>query len=56
MATLWQVPDKETAEFMEIFYTQWLGGRSIRQAFSSTQQIIRKKHPPYYWAGFTLVQ
>lgn len=56
MATLWQVPDKETAEFMEIFYTLWLSGRSIRQAFSSTQQIIRKKHPPYYWAGFTLVQ
>jgi CHAT domain-containing protein len=56
MATLWQVPDKETAEFMEVFYTQWLGGRSIRQAFSSAQQVIRKKHPPYYWAGFTLVQ
>jgi CHAT domain-containing protein len=56
MATLWQVPDKETAEFMEVFYTQWLNGISIRQAFSSAQQIIRKKHPPYYWAGFTLVQ
>ncbi|MBX2925683.1 MAG: CHAT domain-containing protein [Chitinophagaceae bacterium] len=56
MASLWQVPDKETAEFMEIFYTHWLNGKTIRQAFSNTQQIMRKKYAPYYWAGFTLVQ
>lgn len=56
MASLWQVPDKETAEFMEIFYTHWLGGKTIRQAFFTTQQTMRKKYAPYYWAGFTLVQ
>ncbi len=56
MASLWQVPDKETAEFMEIFYARWLGGQSIRQAFLGAQQIMRKKYAPYYWAGFTLVQ
>ena len=56
MASLWQVPDKETAEFMETFYAHWLGGRTIRQAFFDTQQAMRKKYPPYYWAGFTLVQ
>ena len=56
MASLWQVPDKETAEFMGIFYAHWLGGQPIRQAFLATQQIMRKKYTPYYWAGFTLVQ
>jgi CHAT domain-containing protein len=56
MASLWQVPDKETAEFMETFYSHWLGGKTIRQAFFTTQQIMRKKYAPYYWAGFTLVQ
>ncbi len=56
MSTLWQVPDKETAEFMEIFYTHWLSGNTIRQSFLQTQQMMRKKYAPYYWAGFTLVQ
>lgn len=56
MSTLWQVPDKETAEFMEIFYTHWLSGNTIRQSFLRTQQMMRKKYAPYYWAGFTLVQ
>jgi CHAT domain-containing protein/tetratricopeptide (TPR) repeat protein len=56
MASLWQVPDKETAEFMEIFYAHWLNGKTIREAFFTTQQIMRKKYAPYYWAGFTLVQ
>lgn len=56
MASLWQVPDKETAEFMETFYAHWLGGKTIREAFFTTQQVMRKKYAPYYWAGFTLVQ
>ncbi|MBX3254086.1 MAG: CHAT domain-containing protein [Chitinophagaceae bacterium] len=56
MASLWQVPDKETSEFMETFYTYWLNGKTIREAFLHTQQIMRKQYAPYYWAGFTLVQ
>ena len=56
MASLWQVPDKETAEFMETFYNHWLGGKTIREAFLTTQQTMRKRYAPYYWAGFTLVQ
>jgi CHAT domain-containing protein/tetratricopeptide (TPR) repeat protein len=56
MASLWQVPDKETAEFMNNFYSNWLAGKTIRQAFSATQQTMRKKYAPYYWASFTLLQ
>ncbi|MFT3750783.1 MAG: CHAT domain-containing protein [Agriterribacter sp.] len=56
MASLWQVPDRETAEFMETFYLNWLDGKTIREAFFGTQHIMRKKYAPYFWAGFTLVQ
>lgn len=56
MASLWQVPDKETAIFMDTFYTHLLEGKPIREAFWITQQRMRNSYSPYYWAGFTLVQ
>lgn len=56
ISSLWQVPDKETSEFMETFYACRLGGKTIREAFLHTQQLMRKKYAPYYWAGFTLVK
>jgi len=56
MATLWQVPDKETNEFMQYFYKNLLDGKGIRQSFILTQKTMRKKYAPYYWAAFTLVQ
>ena len=56
MAALWQVPDKETAAFMNAFYKNLIGGKTIRQSFLSTQKFMRKKYSPYYWAAFTLVQ
>ncbi len=31
--SLWQVPDKETQEFMEIFYKQLITKNNIRKAF-----------------------
>jgi CHAT domain-containing protein/tetratricopeptide (TPR) repeat protein len=56
LASLWQVPDKETAQYMDTFYSNLLEGKSIREAFFVTQQYMRKRYAPYYWAGFTLVQ
>ena len=56
MATLWSVPDKETALFMKIFYGNWIKGNNITQAFIDTQRTMRKSYAPYYWAGFTLVE
>lgn len=56
MASLWQVPDKETTLFMDTFYTHFLAGKSIRESFLKAQQYMRKSYPPYYWAGFTLIQ
>jgi len=58
MISLWEVPDKETVEFMAHFYRNWLGGGEIRAAFQNTQKQMRAKYPdePYKWAAFVLVE
>jgi len=56
--SLWQVPDKETVEFMKTFYTKWLGGEEIREAFNNTQKEMSKKYKeePEKWAAFVLLE
>lgn len=54
--SLWQVPDKETEEFMINFYTKLLELKDIKQAFIQTQKEMRAKYDPYYWAAFILVE
>ena len=56
IVSLWQVPDKETAELMTSFYNYWLKGRSIGEAFAQAQSDMRKKYSPFYWAAFVLVE
>jgi CHAT domain-containing protein len=53
--SLWQVPDKETAEFMELFYKNLVKVKDIPKAFNLTQQVMRKKYDPYFWAAFVLI-
>jgi len=56
--SLWPVPDKETREFMELFYSLWRDQTSIREAFGQTQRQMRDRYPgePYKWAGFVMVE
>ena len=54
--SLWQVPDKETSEFMTSFYTRLLKLKDIRKSFNETQTEMRKKYEPYYWGAFVLVE
>lgn len=54
--SLWQVPDKETAEFMASFYKNLIKIKNVRQAFSVTQHTMREKYDPYYWAAFILIE
>jgi CHAT domain-containing protein len=54
--SLWQVPDKETVEFMTIFYTKLLVDKNINKAFKETQKAMRQKYDPYYWAAFVLIE
>ena len=56
IVSLWQVPDKETAELMTALYTYWLAGKTISESFNQAQADMRKKYAPYYWAAFVLVE
>jgi CHAT domain-containing protein/tetratricopeptide (TPR) repeat protein len=56
MVSLWQVPDKETVEFMETFYTKLLNERDVKKAFAETQKEMRQKYDPYYWSAFSLIE
>lgn len=54
--SLWQVPDKETQEFMTYFYEQLTATGDVRQSFTTTQKHFRKKYAPYFWAAFVLLE
>lgn len=56
--SLWQVPDRETMEFMTTFYRNWLEEEmTIPDAFRKTQREMRDRFfNPYSWAGFVLVE
>jgi CHAT domain-containing protein len=56
--SLWQVPDRETAEIMVLFYEHLKKGQSKDEALSNAKRIFVKRNPlkqhPYYWAGFVV--
>jgi CHAT domain-containing protein/Tfp pilus assembly protein PilF len=54
--SLWQVPDKETSEFMTTFYKYLTKTKDIKASFNQTQKVMRKKYDPYYWAAFVLIE
>ncbi len=56
IVSLWQVPDKETAELMNLFYTNLLNKKPVRAAFNLAQKTMRSKYPPYFWAAFVLIE
>ncbi len=56
--SLWKVPDAETAEFMKHFYSELFTGKSIPEAFRTTQKYMKNLYynDPFKWAAFVLVQ
>ncbi len=54
--SLWQVPDAETEEFMEIFYNNLTRTKDLKESFAITQRNMRKKYSPFYWAPFVLME
>ena len=54
--SLWEIPDKETVEFMGTFYDNLLSIKNIREAFYLAQKELRKKYDPYYWGAFVLME
>lgn len=53
--SLWQVPDKETEEFMIMFYEHLVKYNDVKKAFSKTQLKMSKKYDPFYWGAFILI-
>jgi CHAT domain-containing protein len=56
--SLWKVPDKETAEFMNLFYENIFRQQTIADAFIAAQAAMKNKYrnDPYKWAAFILVR
>jgi CHAT domain-containing protein len=54
--SLWAVPDRETAVFMQTFYNNWTGkGLSIERAFSKTQRYMRRRYDTSIWGAWVLM-
>jgi CHAT domain-containing protein len=52
--SLWKVPDRETGEVMEHYYSEVIGaGGSRADALRAAQLAVRQHHPdPFYWGAF----
>jgi CHAT domain-containing protein len=40
---------------MDLFYKNLVKVKEIPKAFNQTQQAMRKKYDPYYWAAKVLI-
>ncbi|MBX2930442.1 MAG: CHAT domain-containing protein [Chitinophagaceae bacterium] len=55
LISLWEVPDAETAELMQLFYSNVFKGDSYYTAFRKAQKALKEKYKdPTKWAGFVL--
>lgn len=56
--SLWEVPDKETADLMEIFYTYLKDNYRPEEALLLAKEDFQKLYPnkshPFFWAGFII--
>jgi CHAT domain-containing protein len=58
IASLWQIDDRASAEFMKRFYQGMLGQKlrpaAALRAAQVSMQNDKRWHSPHYWAAFTL--
>lgn len=61
LASLWQVPDRETARLMAGFFNHLAAGKDRSAALAESQRdLIRRRRDrndaahPFFWAAFTL--
>ena len=61
--SLWSVPDKETKEFMVLFYQNLLSGKmgkiqAFRNAALQQKEVVTQRYGepfPFYWAAFVFL-
>jgi CHAT domain-containing protein len=63
VASLWQVPDEQTAELMGLFFTNLAAGKARSAALRRAQLAMIEAHrdeeigwQPFYWAAFTMTE
>lgn len=56
LMSLWKVPDTQTAELFDLFYSYCFQGKNIHESLKLAQSQMQKKYSPYYWAGFVLLE
>jgi CHAT domain-containing protein/tetratricopeptide (TPR) repeat protein len=58
IVSLWSVPDKETMEMMNLFYSDLAITGDPVISFEKSQKAMRERYPtqPIKWAGFVLVR
>jgi tetratricopeptide (TPR) repeat protein len=58
LLSLWRIPDEETSEYMQLFYSELLKQNDISKSYKSTQRFMRQNYPnsPMKWAGMVLVE
>ena len=55
LVSLWPVDDATTVQFMQHFYTAWLGGATLAGAHRAAQCALLAQSPhPFYWSPFVL--
>ncbi len=58
VVSYWEVPDRETADLMALFYNHLKKGHQKSEALSLAKRAFVEKYPlknhPYFWAGFVL--
>ena len=56
LVTLWDVHDRSTARFMQLFYRRLGANSNKAEALQYAMEEVRKEWPhPFYWAPFILV-
>lgn len=57
IVSLWEVNDQAAVPFMNTFYSRWLAGAELSEAFYQAKLEAKQKNAdPYFWAPFVLIE